>query len=157
MKKYRKFCIFTIPIIICLIGFTIYSFNIDQAVRINIDNVHVDEEYLESAYIDYNTDGKKVVSCDINIKNNSFFKIKYNDISNDAFDSILTGDRIEDVQMIELSMFDSKIIPCYILVDENLTANHLNQIIENSKIKILKYAGNNASHCDLSVDKVIFE
>ncbi len=59
--------------------------------------------------------------------------------------------------MIELSMFDSKIIPCYILIDENMTANNLNQIIENSKIKILKYAGNNTSYCDLSVDKVIFE
>ena len=157
MKKHRIFLVFALPIIIFLIGFIIYSFNINQAVSINIDNIIVDGEYLENSYIDYNTNGKKVVSCNINLKNNSFFKIKYIDISNAAFDSILTGDRIEDPQMIELSMFDSKIIPCYILVDENMELNDIKQLMETSEIKILKYLGNNASYCDLSVDKVIFE
>lgn len=90
-------------------------------------------------------------------KNNSFFKIKYCDISNDAFDSILTSDRIEDEQMTKLSMFDSKTIPCYILVNEDMTVNDLKQVIENSKIKIFKHVGNNVSNCDLSVDDVLFE
>lgn len=65
---------------------------------------------------------------------------------------------MEDVQMTELSIFDSKTIPCFILVDENVTDSDLKYIISESKIKVIKKPKSNSdsiAYCNLSVDNVL--
>lgn len=158
MSKYNKsLFFFLLLVLVCFVIATVYSLNIDKTVCISINNICVDDNYLNTAYIDYSTEGKKVVSFDMNIKNYSFFKIKYVDIINKNIVTLTTGDQIEDEQMTELSIFNCKTIPCHILVDKNINTNDLKKIISESEVEVIKYNkndGSDSSYYNLTVDNV---
>lgn len=158
MGKYIKsLFLFLLLVSVCFVIATVYSLNIDKTVFISINNICVDDDYLNTAYIDYSTEGKKVVSFDINIKNYSFSKIKYLDIINKNIDTLTTGDQIEDEQITELSIFNSKTIPCHILVDKNINTKDLKKIISESEVEVIKYNkndGRDGSYYNLIVDEV---
>lgn len=158
MSKYIKsLFLFLLLVSVCFVIATVYSLNIDKTVFISINNICVDDDYLNTAYIDYSTEGKKVVSFDINIKNYSFSKIKYLDIINKNIDTLTTGDQIEDEQITELSIFNSKTIPCHILVDKNINTKDLKKIISESEVEVIKYNkndGRDGSYYNLIVDEV---
>lgn len=155
MKNRTKISfLFLVVITAGIIATVAYSFNIDKSVNVNINNIYVDDEYLNTAYIDYSTNGKKVVSLDINIKNNSFYKIAYSDLISDDFNSLTTSSQIEDEKMINLSIFDEKTIHCHILVDENITTDDLRSSISSAKVEIERYIVGDGSYYDLNVDSV---
>lgn len=155
MKNRTKISfLFLVVITAGIIATVAYSFNIDKSVNVNINNIYVDDEYLNTAYIDYSTNGKKVVSLDINIKNNSFYKIAYSDLISDDFNSLTTSSQIEDEKMINLSIFDEKTIHCHILVDENITTDDLRSSISSAKVEIERYIVGDGSYFDLNVDSV---
>lgn len=154
MKKYTKLIIIVLSAIcLCIISFCIYSSDMNRAVTVSINNIQNDTEYLESAYIDYNTKGKKVISCDILIKNYSFYNIQYLELKSDNFDCILTGSQFEDLQLIDVTKFHKKVIPCFLLVDESLTEKDLQSILSNSYLEVWIENSDNDS-CELKIDRV---
>lgn len=156
MKQRKNFLliIFTL-IIVFLIVCIIYSFNLDSAVKVNIDAVYVDNDYLNDRTIPYNTEGKKIVSCDINFKSYSFYKFEILEIKNDQITPIYANNFPQE--MSDMSIFSTQIIPCAFLVDENMEMGDVKEKLALSEIVVMNYIADDGIDADfsyLSVDKI---
>lgn len=160
MKKRTKYCVVIgLIIVLFIVSLFIYSSDANRAVTVNISNIKNDTEYLDNAYIDYNTEGKKVISCDILIKNNSLYNFIYSQLKGNDFDCISTGDSFEDLQLIYIQRLQKQTIHCFILVDENLTEEDLLHVLSNAYLEVMidKDFKDNTDDliCELEIDNII--
>lgn len=143
-------------IVISLIGYIAYSFDFDKAVQVNLSNIYIDDDYLKERSIPYDTTGKKIVSCDIEIKNHSFFEFRFYEIYNDSIIPLYADNYEECISIIP--PYSKIIIPASFVADENDDIDEIEKQLLNSKIKILKYLqkdGDDAADFSfLYVDKV---
>ncbi len=141
MKKKTVSIIALALVVIGLIGYIAYSLDFDRAVQVNLSNIYVDDDYLKEQSVPYDTAGKKIISCDFEIKNYNFYKFTIYEIMNDSIIP-LNANHFESPDLNVLSYGDSTLLPIVLLADENDDIDEIKKQLTDSKIEILKHLQN---------------